>query len=593
MWLDIPPDVDLHTWQRMIRWGMIPKDFDNLLMFAGMEHEARRLMCSRIGHSLRDAAVNCLWHAQSLTTVTPSTRQMPVAEKNRTVLPRDRGIWKGTTAGGIQLTAQQLARHEASLASARTKAANDAAALAELNRTPAAVPTTPTSGCFLRVKLASTAGGVFVAASNPSASLQQFRKDANTPRSRAWATLPRWWSWSNERTVREGTRFQGILRPIDGVCGTRTDGVRCSREGYRGHDGRIRCAPCRADRQSKDSVSCDICGCAAKEGIWDWSSIGRMDMVCGLCTNARAARAPNLWCDCCGTERATQATADGSASCSGCGDGFSQAEGWLARAQRLCKRAARRLGAPASRFTEESARNMWLTAADQWAKDSGTDFCGNAISWSNICSTVLEWMHTNGICADTPSLHTDHDGTDPAWMSLQTAHATASASQRTLLDFGFQGRAISITRPVFPRLSVTTDPTRHSAPPPRFHPLVAARNTLRARTQQRMRPSVRSNVSATAEENRPRPIANSTATFGPASGGQGGGTSAQHRQPARTAGGRRVKGSRSNRRLINGTTRKESWSTEKTTPAQRPDLSPLKDCAWKLWEDRHVTRPPE
>ena len=187
---------------------------------------------------------------------------------------------------------------------------------------------------------------------------------------------------------RDGTRFNGILRPIDGVCGSHTDGVRCSRGGYRGHEGRIRCAPCRADSQTADTVECDVCGCAATDGILDWVSLRRVDMVCRLCLEATLARAPNQWCDCCGSNRATQATADGSAACRGCGDNFSQLEGWLARAQRLCKRAARRLGAPASRFTEESARGLWLWAAEQWASDSNTDYCGNAITWNCICSTI-------------------------------------------------------------------------------------------------------------------------------------------------------------------------------------------------------------
>lgn len=171
------------------------------------------------------------------------------------------------------------------------------------------------------------------------------------------------------------------------------------------------CAPCRADSQTAETVECDVCGCAATDGIWDWVSLGRLDMVCGPCSKATMAQAPNQWCDCCGSNRATQATADGSASCRGCGDNFSQLEGWLARAQRLCKRAARRLGAPASRFTEESARGLWLWAAEQWALDSGTDFCGNAITWNCICSTVLEWMRTHEIKADTPFMHSEQDGT--------------------------------------------------------------------------------------------------------------------------------------------------------------------------------------
>ena len=110
--------------------------------------------------------------------------------------------------------------------------------------------------------------------------------------------------------------------------------------------------------QRIDVIGCDICGRAAEEGLWDWVSIGRFDMVCYSCAKATIAQAPNQWCDCCGTNKATQATADGSAACQTCGDNFSQMEGWLARAKRLCRRAIRRLCAPASRCTEEAARGI-------------------------------------------------------------------------------------------------------------------------------------------------------------------------------------------------------------------------------------------
>ena len=79
-------------------------------------------MCGKIGRSLRDAAVNCLLHAQSLTPRAPTARRDITGERNRAVITGDRGNWKGTTAGGAKLTAQQLARHEAALQPARTKA---------------------------------------------------------------------------------------------------------------------------------------------------------------------------------------------------------------------------------------------------------------------------------------------------------------------------------------------------------------------------------------------------------------------------------------------------------------------------------------
>ena len=362
-------------------------------------------------------------------------------------------------------------------------------------------------------------------------------------------------------------------------------------------------------------------------------------MVCGPCTEATVARAPNLWCDCCGTERATQATADGSAACSGCGDGFSQMGGWLARAQRLCKRAVRRLGAPASRFTEEAARTMWLTAADQWAKDSGTDFCGNAIPWSCIISTVLEWMRTNGIYADTPSLHAEKDGTDPAWKILQTAKAITGKHQRTLTDFGFRGKSLSISRPVFPRLSRALSEASGRTTP-RFHPLVEARPKLQTRTKQKRQHAVGSTVSvprqwqaalapgptgtkttpkttgggrdrtaqlasdtsqtrsgalAPAVDGRPRPLAEPSVTQGSTAGGQGGGTNVQYRQPARIAGGSRVRSSRAHRSRLISTTNKATWSsTDKRTPAQHmEEFQQPKDRRGKTSKNHHVTRPPE
>ena len=59
------------------------------------------------------------------------------------------------------------------------------------------------------------------------------------------------------------------------------------------------------------------------------------------------------------------------------------------------------------------------------------------------------------------------------------------------LDFGFQGRAISISRPVF---ASPVDSDQRMAPP-RFHPLVADRSSLRARTQQKSPRAVRSTAS--------------------------------------------------------------------------------------------------
>ena len=103
------------------------------------------------------------------------------------------------------------------------------------------------------------------------------------------------------------------------------------------------------------------------------------------------------WCDCCGSNRATQATADGSAACRGCGDNFFQLEGWLARAQRLS--ANGRLIAwahrhPASRKSLHAAygcgqqNNGHMTVGQTFME---TQLLGTAC----ICSMVLEWMRTH------------------------------------------------------------------------------------------------------------------------------------------------------------------------------------------------------
>ena len=126
-WLGIPSEVDQHTWPRMIRWGMVPRDFDSLLMFAGMEQDDRRLMCGRIGRSLREAAVNCLRHARSLAPAALPIRRPTAGKKNRKVIPGDRGVWSCTTAGGAKLVEEQITQHEISLQPACKKAANDAA----------------------------------------------------------------------------------------------------------------------------------------------------------------------------------------------------------------------------------------------------------------------------------------------------------------------------------------------------------------------------------------------------------------------------------------------------------------------------------
>ena len=132
----------------------------------------------------RRRSIACGMHVRLLRPTALPTRRPPAGEQNRQVIPGDRSIWHGTTAGGAKLVAEQLAQHERSLQPARTKAANEAAAIAELNRIPTAgEPTAATMGCFLRVKLGKTAGGNFVAASNSDLSRQQFQKDKGKTKS--------------------------------------------------------------------------------------------------------------------------------------------------------------------------------------------------------------------------------------------------------------------------------------------------------------------------------------------------------------------------------------------------------------------------
>ena len=48
-----------------------------------------------------------------------------------------------------------------------------------------------------------------------------------------------------------------------------------------------------------------VCGRAAGDGLWDWVSLERFDMVCGMCAKTKTAQVPNQWRDSCGMSRAT------------------------------------------------------------------------------------------------------------------------------------------------------------------------------------------------------------------------------------------------------------------------------------------------
>ena len=63
-WLPELTEVQQATGARMMRWGSIPKSVDDLLIFVGMERDARRLFCNRTGAAIRKAATDATWTAR-------------------------------------------------------------------------------------------------------------------------------------------------------------------------------------------------------------------------------------------------------------------------------------------------------------------------------------------------------------------------------------------------------------------------------------------------------------------------------------------------------------------------------------------------
>ena len=76
---------------------------------------------------------------------------------------------------------------------------------------------------------------------------------------RRWKTLERWWHWGTEQMpLTQGTRFQVIVIPSNGICRKKADGICCGKEGYRREGGPLRCGGCRQQGQGEEG--CQACG---------------------------------------------------------------------------------------------------------------------------------------------------------------------------------------------------------------------------------------------------------------------------------------------------------------------------------------------
>ena len=205
--------------------------------------------------------------------------------------------------------------------------------------------------------------------------------------------------------------------------------------------GQNLCAPCRGSTMSDSLVRCDCCGIAATDsGIEDWAAVGRWHMVCPQCVPAIGALPVGQFCDNC-NEPATRVTADGSNACLACMDTFSQQRVWLARAQELVTRAQRRMSI--TPLTPELERQLWLHAAGTWAR--GDAFCGNSISWRDICTVVEDWWHRQGMMIQISGLTASADRYSPAWKAAVLP--PPPRKQSTLTQQGFTGRRLAVTRP--------------------------------------------------------------------------------------------------------------------------------------------------
>ena len=474
----MPADLDIAqqgTARRMMRWGMIPRSFDHLLQFVGVTKEARRKFTGRIEIAVREAAASCVWagrqHQRTDRTATRSdtTQEAATGPATPRSRPGDRGEWTGAPTGD-RLATQQLARMQSRLTAATADSEIATGPPAEAWRSAAAPGTF--SRCGLRD---SAAGGDIVAAAGGSnVELLNFQRQTAKANGRGWATLPRWWDWSDERHQRHGTRFHGIVRASDGVCQSRTDGLRCTSAGFTAGHKRRKCAPCRdlaASKLGPLHLSCDICGSQPQaDSMEKWTACGQWQMLCPHCTKATSAKPPSALCDCCGVARVVTATADGSGACADCADSFSQGQVWLARAQALCTRARTRLGLHLGHVTQSGERELWLHAARAWRATSPS-FCGNAVTWRTICTTVAEWWAAagddDGRAAISVARHGGPRSRDrPAtWETPMQPPPRAPHRQRTLTEMGVTGRTLRVMRPLHNGRRRRHTPTPAPTPP--------------------------------------------------------------------------------------------------------------------------------
>ena len=213
LWLPELSAEQQYTSSRMLRWGMVPKSVDDILTFVGMERDARRLFCDQSGAAIRKAATDSMWTCRRRGPGKEPDPPRPPPKQAPTPIPGDRGAWEGPSVGSQDLRDKQAEHHLTALQPALL-AQQRAAALADnAARLALVAAAAPACGSFHRVTLTRRGGGIEIAASGSGpGSLDKFEKSVLDPLSRAWARLPRWWSWSDERRTRTGLRFGNIER---------------------------------------------------------------------------------------------------------------------------------------------------------------------------------------------------------------------------------------------------------------------------------------------------------------------------------------------------------------------------------------------
>ena len=216
-----------------------------------MEREARRRFCFRTGAAIRKAATDSTWRARQRgpEQKLPDPPQQPKGPA--AALAGDRGSWVGPSVGSAAIRERQAYRHQANLTSAVLTKQRTEAAVAEAARVIATAAATQAQGSFDRVLLVRGGGGRLIAAAGAARdNLANFDKQALQEASRAWATLPRWWTWSDERVSRAGHRFANLERLSEGVCRARQAGVQCGKAGFLSTDGLQWCKDCRIRNNS-------------------------------------------------------------------------------------------------------------------------------------------------------------------------------------------------------------------------------------------------------------------------------------------------------------------------------------------------------